>query len=258
MIPRGLTLFGLMAALAAPVLEADVKLVRRGDGSILICNDGVGSGWRVGGQAPSDHYLLARKGAVTPYDAAIRETARHHGVDAELVRSVILVESNFNPAAVSRKGARGLMQLMPGTARRYGVKNVHDAAENIRGGVAYLSDLLTAYRGDLMLALAAYNAGEGAVQKHAGVPPYPETREYVRRALLVLGGTQPLLGGGFKGMPVGRTRTSGAPIVRSEPVRLEREGGETLISNLSKFRRSAPLLGRVETGVETGETRLTR
>ena len=258
MTTRGLLLAGLAVLFVAPALVADVKLVRRGDGSILISNDGVGSGWRVGGQAPSDLYLLSRKDAVTPYDGAIQETARRHGVDAQLVRSVILVESNFNPAAVSRKGARGLMQLMPGTAQRYGVKNVHDAVENIRGGVAYLSDLLTAYRGDLTLALAAYNAGEGAVQRHAGVPPYPETQEYVRRAMLVLGGTRPLLGGGFKGMPVGKATASGARSVRSDPVRLEREGGETLISTLSPLRRSAPLLGRVETGAETGETRQAR
>ena len=235
--------------LLVPEARGDVKLVQRPDGSVTIFNQ-VGSGWLVKGRTPSDDYLIARKDASTPFDEAIRDHSTRRGLDARLVRSVILVESNFNPRAVSPKGARGLMQLMPQTARRYGVTNVHDAAENIRGGVAYLSDLMTAFRGDLALVLAAYNAGEGAVQKYSGVPPYPETREYVRRAMLVYGGASgPLLGGGFKGRPTGAVAARA-----TVPVRLGRTETGALISNVADGARTRPVLGRVE----PGEPRRTR
>jgi Transglycosylase SLT domain len=227
--------------------KADVQILRRPNGSIMIFND-VGSGWLVKGRTPSDHYLLSRKDAATPFDEAIRNHSSRRGLDERLVRSVILVESNFNPQAVSRKGARGLMQLMPQTAHRYGVKNVHDAVENIRGGVAYLADLMVMFRGDLPLVFAAYNAGEGAVERHSGVPPYPETREYVRRAMLVYGGGGgSLLGGGFRGHTAGmhaRLRTSRP----SAPVRLGRSDGGAVISNVFESSRMEPVLGRVEMG----------
>ena len=222
--------------------RGDVKLVQRPDGSVTIFNE-VGSGWLVKGRTPSDDYLVARKDSSTPFDEAIRDHSARRGLDAKLVRSVILIESNFNPKAVSRKGARGLMQLMPQTARRYGVKDVHDAAENIRGGVAYLADLMVAFRGNLPLVLAAYNAGEGAVQRHSGVPPYPETREYVRRAMLVYGGEGPVLGGGFRGRAVG----AAAPR-QAAPVRLARSETGAVISNAAGGARVLPLLGHVETG----------
>ena len=106
---------------ATGVLRADVHLVRQSNGSALIFNDKVGSGWRVNGGAPSDAYLVERRNTPSAYDAAIESEARAAGVDAALVKSVMLVESNFNPRAVSTKGARGLMQLMPGTALRFGV-----------------------------------------------------------------------------------------------------------------------------------------
>jgi soluble lytic murein transglycosylase-like protein len=98
---------------------------------------------------------------------------------------VIQVESDFNPRCVSNKGARGLMQLIPATARRYGVKTVHDPDQNIHGGIRYLAALLEMFNDDLPRTLAAYNAGEGAVQKYGGIPPYAETTEYVQRALTV-------------------------------------------------------------------------
>ncbi len=101
------------------------------------------------------------------------------------MRAVIQVESNFDPKCISRRGARGLMQLMPETARRYGVLNVFDPEENIRGGVHYLADLLQLFPKDLPRALAAYNAGENAVLKYAGIPPFNETATYVKRALTV-------------------------------------------------------------------------
>lgn len=112
----------------------------------------------------------------------VEKTAERYQVDPLLVHSVIEVESNYNPLAVSPKGARGLMQLMPGTARQLAVRDSFDAIENLDGGVRYLKYLLTVFGDkDPRLALAAYNAGEGAVMKHRGVPPYPETARYVER-----------------------------------------------------------------------------
>ncbi len=109
--------------------------------------------------------------------------ARRHGVDPELVLAVVAVESAFRKDAVSPKGAQGLMQLMPGTASALGVDDALDPAENLDGGTRHLGSLLALYGGDLRRALAAYNAGEGAVARHGGVPPYRETRAYVRKVL---------------------------------------------------------------------------
>jgi hypothetical protein len=111
----------------------------------------------------------------------VNRLAPQYGLSAKLVLSVIQVESGFNPQAVSPKNARGLMQLMPATAARFGVKDVWDPEQNLRGGMAYLSWLMKQFRGNLHLTLAAYNAGEEAVHRHGGVPPYEETRNYVRR-----------------------------------------------------------------------------
>ena len=107
--------------------------------------------------------------------------ARAAGIPVRLVKAIITVESAGNPYAVSRMGAQGLMQLMPDTAMRYGVINAFDANENVRGGCTYLRDLLQRYHGNAMLAAAAYNAGEGAVDAYHGIPPFPETTEYVKR-----------------------------------------------------------------------------
>ncbi len=110
-------------------------------------------------------------------------TARRHGLDPDLVAAVVSVESGFRPQAVSPKGAQGLMQLMPKTASSLGVKDAFDPAQNLDGGTRHLGQLLTLYGGDLTRALAAYNAGEGAVGRHGGVPPYRETRAYVKKVL---------------------------------------------------------------------------
>jgi hypothetical protein len=112
-------------------------------------------------------------------DRTVQRIARQNQLSPQLIHSVIQVESNYDPYAVSPKGALGLMQLIPSTARRFGVSDVFDPADNIQGGARYLKYLLELYKGDKALALAAYNAGEGAVARYGGVPPFPETRNYV-------------------------------------------------------------------------------
>jgi len=117
----------------------------------------------------------------TAFQHEIAAAAREFGVEEAVVRAVIHAESAYNPSALSRAGAQGLMQLMPATARRFGVADAYDAPQNIRGGVQYLAWLLRRFNGDLTLAAAGYNAGEGAVARHGGVPPYSETQYYVKR-----------------------------------------------------------------------------
>jgi soluble lytic murein transglycosylase-like protein len=120
-------------------------------------------------------------------DCYINEAAARHHVDPNLVRALVKVESNFNPRAVSSKGAMGLMQLMPATARMYDLRNPFDAAQNVDAGVRHLKGLLNNFRGDVSLSLAAYNAGQGAVQRSGGIPPYTETRNYVKRITSIMG-----------------------------------------------------------------------
>jgi soluble lytic murein transglycosylase-like protein len=123
--------------------------------------------------------------AALPPSAGLSETvdriAQQNRISPRLVHSVIQVESNYDPNAVSPKGAQGLMQLIPSTARRFGVSDAFDPEDNIQGGARYLKYLLGIYQGDESLALAAYNAGEGAVSRYGGVPPFPETRDYVAK-----------------------------------------------------------------------------
>jgi soluble lytic murein transglycosylase-like protein len=123
--------------------------------------------------------IVSRRAAA--YDGLIDEHSSVHGIDANIVRAVIQAESAYNPRAVSVKGAMGLMQLMPATAKAYDVLDPFDPVENIRAGVAYLKSLLVKYKENLELALAAYNAGPTAVAKYGAVPPYRETRSYVKR-----------------------------------------------------------------------------
>ena len=165
------------------------------------------------------HQTLNRAFTQQDIDAAIDEAAARHHVDPSLVRSVVKVESNFNPNAVSRKGAMGLMQLMPSTARSLNVANPFDPAQNVDAGVRHLRKLLDSYGGNVRLSLAAYNAGAGAVARSAGVPHFRETQDYVRRITnLYNGGSEP--GSYIFGSPV------------HEPVHVQRDArGVLYISN---------------------------
>jgi soluble lytic murein transglycosylase-like protein len=148
-------------------------------------------------------------------DSAIEQAAARHNVDPNLVRAVVKVESNFNPNAVSRKGAMGLMQLMPSTARQLNVKNPFDPEQNVDAGVRHLKQLLESYGGNIKLTLAAYNAGAGAVARSSGVPRYAETQNYVRRITNLYYG-----GSAFN------------PAVSREPIRVQRDArGVLYISN---------------------------
>jgi soluble lytic murein transglycosylase-like protein len=145
----------------------------------------------------------------------IREIAARHGVGADLVEAVIRAESAFNPRAVSNKGAQGLMQLMPRTASSLGVRNAFDPRENIEGGVRHLRYLLDKYPGNVSLALAAYNAGEKAVDQYGGIPPYAETQQYVQK----------ILGSGGAG---------GGGIVRTVIYRYTESDGTVTITNIPR------------------------
>ena len=141
------------------------------------------------GKSPSKQNSFARSGFTQQeIDAAIDQAASRHNVDPNLVRALVKVESNFNPNAVSRKGAMGLMQLMPQTARQLNLKNPFDPQQNIDAGVRHLKQLLDNYNGDVRLSLAAYNAGSGAVSRNRGIPRYSETQNYVRRITNLYGG----------------------------------------------------------------------
>lgn len=188
----------MLAAAAIPA-EAQIYTWRDAAGTLVLSNKprttaaGEVTTYAVHGAAgvrtTTKPQLSARQ---RQFDYLIEQYARTHGVSPDLVRAVIQAESNFNPRAVSSKGAMGLMQLMPATARQLGVSDPFHPAENIRGGVTYLSRLLTKYDGNVELALAAYNAGAGNVERYGNaVPPFRETRDYVRKITGRAGGTAP-------------------------------------------------------------------
>jgi soluble lytic murein transglycosylase-like protein len=185
-ICRPLLLFGLLLA-PALVQPADAQIfaTRDANGVLILSDTPIAEGMEVYKVAPraqvaTTQPLAARR--ATSYDDIIDQHAARHGVRSDLVRAVIQVESAFNRFARSNKGAMGLMQLMPTTARQLGVTNPYDAEQNIAGGVAYLRSLLDRFDGNEELALAAYNAGPGAVERYGQrIPPYRETRDYVRK-----------------------------------------------------------------------------
>ncbi|MGH7828886.1 MAG: transglycosylase SLT domain-containing protein [Candidatus Binatia bacterium] len=170
---------------AAPGVQADIYVYRDLRGVLHFSNVPNHSGYRA---------LVRETGAGSRvsspsgdrFAGIIRTASERYGVDPHLVQAVIKVESDFQSEARSRKGAQGLMQLMPETARLHNVNNAYDPHDNIDGGVRHLRLLLDRYQGDLRLSLAAYNAGIKAVEKHQGVPPFAETREYIRRVMAYL------------------------------------------------------------------------
>ena len=175
----------LLIGVSVPA-QAQIYSWRDANGNLVVSN-------RRPGSAPLPSYTVQKAEGVRAtrsaaaerakaYDDLISEHSRNHRVRPALVRAVMQVESGFNPYARSPKGAMGLMQLMPSTAKQYGVRNAFNPVENVRAGVAYLRELLDRYQDNETLALAAYNAGPGAVDKHGQtVPPYRETRSYVAR-----------------------------------------------------------------------------
>jgi hypothetical protein len=185
------TLLALLAGLVlVPDLEADTYRLVDESGVVHLTNAPADPRYRglPAGSGSATGWLRMTETSRSLYATEIREISRRHGVDPALVESVIRAESAFNPTAVSRAGARGLMQLMPKTATALGVRDSFNPRENIEGGVRHLRYLLDRYPGNVALAVAAYNAGEGAVDAHRGIPPYPETQQYVYRVLRGGGG----------------------------------------------------------------------
>lgn len=218
-------LLGLAVAVASSA-DARVHVTVRPDGTKVIYNDQVDSR-RYRPVEMSDSWLVARARRPSPFDGVIQRIAAASLLDPALVKSVMLVESGFNPRAISNRGARGLMQLMPKTALAFGVKNIFDAEENILGGVRYLTYLLNLYHGDLENVLAAYNAGEGAVDRYSGIPPYDQTLIYVHKTLTAYYG-RPYLEGGFGRAFTNRYREIDSLPIR-RPVHVERDANNAIL-----------------------------
>lgn len=178
----GILLGGL--ALARPA-SAQIYSWRDENGHLVLSDRPVGPVERTYRVPKAESVRVTRPASgnrTSLYDDLILQNARLNSIPVDLVRAVVQVESGFNPFAKSPKGAMGLMQLMPATVRQFGVRNAYDPAENVRAGVAYFRQLLDRYENNEQLALAAYNAGPGAVDRHGqSVPPYRETRDYVAR-----------------------------------------------------------------------------
>lgn len=238
----GLTVMLVLGAGAAMAADrsAGVMIFTAPDGTRRIVN--IPAAASLGSASPVPTGLIERRNALWP---TVEQTARACGLDPNLIDLVIRMESGYNPRALSSKGARGVMQLMPGTASLYGVKDSFDPFENIRGGVRYLRDLLVRFDSDIELALAAYNAGPEAVARHGGVPPYAETRNYVTSILAAYQSKSTLttLAGGF-GKPAARAAAAPKPpaprvaapvkaagLTKARPVGVYETGAGKVVSN---------------------------
>jgi soluble lytic murein transglycosylase-like protein len=191
------------ALLAAAPAAAQVYTRRNANGVVEATNVPDAADYRLTypGKGTLIHSRGFRRAYSGEFDAHIVAAANLHNVSADLIRAVIAVESEFDQFAVSSKGAQGLMQLMPFTARRFGVTSPFDARQNIFGGTQYLRVLLDLFAGDVDLALAGYNAGENAVTRYRGIPPYRETRAYVQKV-------QARYAGGARTSPAGEVRAA--------------------------------------------------
>ena len=183
-----LMLVATLAALTGAAASADIYKYVDPNGGLHLADRPLGPGYVLTLRSPGSRARQAASASLarnrSRYGPIVDRVAQHHRLDSALVHAVVQVESAYNPAAVSRKGAVGLMQLMPDTARRYGVRDRRDPERNLHGGVRYLRDLILRFN-DVVLALAAYNAGEGAVIRHGKrIPPFPETQQYVRKVMV--------------------------------------------------------------------------
>jgi hypothetical protein len=166
-----------VGASVSPQLPLSTRHARQQGGYVPYLYPHLGASSRAG---------LSKVDASSEFDPLIQKTAAQYDVDPVLVKAVVRQESGFNPSATSRVGAAGLMQLMPATARELGVANVYDPQQNLDGGVRYLKSMIERYNGDVTLALAAYNAGPGNVDRYGGVPPFSETQLYVKNVLATM------------------------------------------------------------------------
>jgi soluble lytic murein transglycosylase-like protein len=177
---------GLVATMAPSTSQADIYKTEGPDGVISFTSQktpGAKLYQKAAAKAPVFLPADTSPERYTRYDGWIREAATLYQIPEALIRAVIRVESDFDPRAVSPANARGLMQMIPATAERMLVTDVFDPRQNIFGGVRYLRVLANTFNGDLALTVAAYNAGEGAVMRHGGIPPYPETQDYVTKVI---------------------------------------------------------------------------
>lgn len=194
-----------------------------------------------GATGPSSPMAAAVVSSGTGMRELVHQASVEHGLDPKLMDAMVRVESDYDPRAVSRRGAMGLMQLMPDTAERLGVDDPFDPEQNVRAGMREFARLVNRYRGNLQFALAAYNAGEGAVSRYRGIPPYRETRNYVSRILTI-----------YTGKPYRLTRSY--PV---RPVRLVKDpsSGRTVITNQTASQVAAGLRLSRSSGVSGGPLR---
>lgn len=181
-------LIALFGGALPPATRGDIYWFQDEQGVVHMSNVPVDQRFRFKERERVDREIKVLAGRpLKRYDGLIDKVARAEGLDTALLRAVVATESNFDPDAISKKGALGLMQLMPETARRMGVTDPFHPAENLEAGARHLRRLIDRYRGELTLALSAYNAGERAVDRYKGIPPFPETQNYVQKVLKAYG-----------------------------------------------------------------------